>query len=452
MDISSNVKILDENTLVLESDAKKGDTISLNKITSIDKSFLEKAIKEKYKEEFALTLTKEIELVKKEKDIEIKKLQDKIDSFDNLKRNEISKINSENTLENTKNLMELKNKYNEKINELNNTIKEYQNRLEIEKTNKEKDIEIETNKVKSELKEQINNLENKLDSINKIKEYELKEKISELEKEHNETVNALKIDIDKLKLEKNSLNNKQLGEQLEKWCVQEYNNYAVAGFKDCEFVKMNDSIKEEGETKATKPDFKFVVYLDKSKQTILTSVCLEMKNEFFNDSINKKKNEDHYSKLDKDRNKNGLEYALLVSELDWTSSNDSPIVKVNNFEKMYMVRPQYFITFLSLITTLANKYKEMITEKYRKDELFAKKDKIIEDFNSLKETYLNKPLNSLTKEIEEVRSNSTKIRDLNNKNIEALNKILEDKIETFKTKIEKFDINKITKQIDKLDV
>ena len=63
--------------------------------------------------------------------------------------------------------------------------------------------------------------------------------------------------IDKLKLEKNSLNTKRLGEQLEKWCVQEYNNYAIAGFQNCEFIKMNDSIKENDDNKATKPDFKF---------------------------------------------------------------------------------------------------------------------------------------------------------------------------------------------------
>ena len=75
MDISSNVKILNENTLVLESDASKGDTISLNKITSIDKSFLEAIIKSKYQSEYDKKLKEELTLLKYQKNVEIKKLE-----------------------------------------------------------------------------------------------------------------------------------------------------------------------------------------------------------------------------------------------------------------------------------------------------------------------------------------------------------------------------------------
>ena len=264
-------------------------------------------------------------------------------------------------------------------------------------------------------------------------------------------VNELNGIIDKLKLEKNSLNTKRLGEQLEKWCVQEYNNYAIAGFQNCEFIKMNDSIKENDDNKATKPDFKFVVYLDKDKKVELTSVCLEMKNEYFNDSVNKKRNEDHYNKLDKDRNKNNLEYALLVSELDWTSTNDSPIVKVNGYEKMYMVRPQYFITFLSLIATLASKYRDIITTKYEEQEIFKQKNELIEEFSNLKNTYLIKPLNSLIKDINTIKEKTNKIIELSNQNIQTLNEICDTKLQTLYDKIEKFDIIKISKKVDKLN-
>ena len=76
MDISSNVKILNENTLVIESDASKGDTISLNKITSIDKSFLEAIIKSKYQSEYDKKLKEELTLLKNQKDVEIKRLED----------------------------------------------------------------------------------------------------------------------------------------------------------------------------------------------------------------------------------------------------------------------------------------------------------------------------------------------------------------------------------------
>ena len=65
-------------------------------------------------------------------------------------------------------------------------------------------------------------------------------------------------------------------------------------------------------------------------------------------------------KLDKDRIKKGCEYALLVSELEWNSDNDVPIKKVPEYEKMYVVRPQYFITFLSIVYSFGMKYKDLL--------------------------------------------------------------------------------------------
>ena len=223
---------------------------------------------------------------------------------------------------------------------------------------------------------------------------------------------------------------------------------------------MNDSIKESDDNKATKPDFKFVVYLDKDKKVELTSVCLEMKNEYFNDSVNKKRNEDHYNKLDKDRNKNNLEYALLVSELDWTSTNDSPIVKVNGYEKMYMVRPQYFVTFLSLIATLASKYRDIITTKYEEQEIFKQKNELIEEFNNLKNTFSGLTENTEytisakmknTESGYESEEKTNKIIELSNQNIQTLNEICDTKLQTLNDKIEKFDIIKISKKVDKLN-
>ncbi len=428
MDISSNVKILNENTLVLESDASKGDTISLNKITSIDKSFLEAIIKSKYQSEYDKKLKEELTLLKNQKDVEIKRLEDQLQSFNENKNKDIEVINSNNEAKIKDEINKLQVKYQQEIFALKEELSQYKVKLDNEINNKSKDIEIEKTKIQS-----------------------FYSTISKLNLDHANEVNELNGIIDKLKLEKNSLNTKRLGEQLEKWCVQEYNNYAIAGFQNCEFIKMNDSIKESDDNKATKPDFKFVVYLDKDKKVELTSVCLEMKNEYFNDSVNKKRNEDHYNKLDKDRNKNNLEYALLVSELDWTSTNDSPIVKVNGYEKMYMVRPQYFITFLSLIATLASKYRDIITTKYEEQEIFKQKNELIEEFNNLKNTYLIKPLNSLIKDINTIKEKTNKIIELSNQNIQTLNEICDTKFQTLYDKIEKFDIIKISKKVDKLN-
>lgn len=451
MDISSNVKILNENTLVLESDASKGDTISLNKITSIDKSFLEAIIKSKYQSEYDKKLKDELTLLKNQKDVEIKRLEDQLQSFNENKNKDIEVINSNNEAKIKDEINKLQVKYQQEIFALKEELSQYKVKLDNEINNKSKDIEIEKTKIESFYSTQIEKLQLEKNQLEKISKLQIDEAISKLNLDHANEVNELNGIIDKLKLEKNSLNTKRLGEQLEKWCVQEYNNYAIAGFQNCEFIKMNDSIKESDDNKATKPDFKFVVYLDKDKKVELTSVCLEMKNEYFNDSVNKKRNEDHYNKLDKDRNKNNLEYALLVSELDWTSTNDSPIVKVNGYEKMYMVRPQYFITFLSLIATLASKYRDIITTKYEEQEIFKQKNELIEEFSNLKNTYLIKPLNSLIKDINTIKEKTNKIIELSNQNIQTLNEICDTKFQTLYDKIEKFDIIKISKKVDKLN-
>ena len=134
------------------------------------------------------------------------------------------------------------------------------------------------------------------------------------------------------------------------------------GFRAIYIDKDNVSIKEDGETKGTKADYIFKVFCDEEKSMELASVACEMKSEDPN-STNKRKNSDHYKKLDADRKKKNCEYALLVSELEWNDDNDVPIRKVKDYDKMYVVRPQYFITFLNIIASLANKYQSVLLEK-----------------------------------------------------------------------------------------
>ena len=90
----------------------------------------------------------------------------------------------------------------------------------------------------------------------------------------------------------------------------EYENYAQCGFEACSWEKDNLSIKDDGDTKGTKADYIFKVYATKEMRSaeLLTSVVCEMKNESPS-STNKKKNADHYAKLDKDRMKKNCEYA-----------------------------------------------------------------------------------------------------------------------------------------------
>ena len=260
----------------------------------------------------------------------------------------------------------------------------------------------------------------------------------------------MQFELERLKLVKSTLNVKMLGEELERWCNEEYESYASVGFNNCIWEKDNNSIKDDDEFKGSKADYIFRSYLDESHTIELASICCEMKNEALN-SKNKKKNSDHYSKLDKDRVKKNCEYALLISELEWDSHNDTPIKKVRDYEKMYVVRPQYFITFLSLIASLANKYSDILLKKKKEEINLLSSIEIIEEFESFKKTYIENPLDSLIRKIEKIQKNSEAISNANKVIQETCNDIMLTTITTMKEKIDRFNIKKIANKVKKLE-
>ena len=112
--------------------------------------------------------------------------------------------------------------------------------------------------------------------------------------------------------QKASLNVKQTGEDLEAWCDNEVNSYMQNGLFNCKWYKDNKSIKEEGEVKGSKADFIFEIYKDNTHSYLLSSVCLEMKDEN-PDSVNKKTNADYFKQLDKNRNKKNCKYVRILT-------------------------------------------------------------------------------------------------------------------------------------------
>jgi len=435
-----NIKfaIIDKDTLELLEDANKGDKINLKEEVNIDTSYVE-------------------ELIKNKKDLEYNKLLDKE------KKELEDRLNKEHELSLIKKEDEVKKELEEKIKSLT---------LDLEKTkaSKEGEIKLKENEIESKYKERINNLNNEINNLNNNIKSQIELEKRRIENEYlvkkeeyltkqQEEIEKLKEDRDiwhsrynDLSLKKNNLNVKKLGEELEKYCFEEYQNASVAGFNYSTFIKDNESVKEEGETKGTKADYIFKVYSSSEykDENVLTSVCLEMKNEAI-ESTNKKKNSDHYAKLDKDRNKKNCEYALLVSELEWDSENDSPIKKVKEFPNMFVVRPQYMISFLSLIYTLANKYKETLTEFNKEKFEFKTSQEIKEEFDNLKNTYFIKPLEKLEKQYNDLKDNNEKIINSAEKNRTILNTLINNGIYEIRAKIERFDISKITKKLDKLE-
>lgn len=162
----------------------------------------------------------------------------------------------------------------------------------------------------------------------------------------DDTIKMKDDEIDRLKNFKQKLSTKMVGETLEQHCEIEFNKLRATGFKNAYFEKDND--RREG----TKGDY---IYreLDKNGNEII-SIMFEMKNEN-EETTRKKRNEDFFTKLDKDRIKKGCEYAVLVSmlEIDNELYNTGIIDVSHRFEKMYVVRPQFFIPIITLLRNAA---------------------------------------------------------------------------------------------------
>ena len=142
------------------------------------------------------------------------------------------------------------------------------------------------------------------------------------------------------------LSTKMLGESLEQHCETEFNRIRTTAFSRAYFEKDNDT------NNGTKGDFIFKEADDTG--TEIVSIMFEMKNE--SDSTDKKKkNEDFFKKLDKDRTEKGCEYAVLVSMLESESDlYNTGIVDVSyKYPKMYVVRPQFFIPIITLLRNAA---------------------------------------------------------------------------------------------------
>ena len=152
--------------------------------------------------------------------------------------------------------------------------------------------------------------------------------------------------IDYYKDLKTRMSTKMVGETLEIHCSTEFNRMRMSMYPRAYFEKDNDI------RGGTKGDFVFRDYDEDGTEYI--SVMFEMKNEMDGTAV-KHKNEDFFAKLDKDRNEKGCEYAVLVSLLEPDSElYNAGIVDISyRFPKMYVIRPQFFMPIISLLTQAA---------------------------------------------------------------------------------------------------
>ena len=189
---------------------------------------------------------------------------------------------------------------------------------------------------------EITDLKGKL--ISKETENELKER--SLKEQYEEKLKMKDEQLEYYKDFKARQSTKMIGESLEQHCLAQFNSIRMTAFPNAYFEKDNDA------RTGSKGDFIFRESDESGTEFI--SIMFEMKNEA-DGTATKHKNEDFFRELDKDRREKGCEYAVLVSMLEIDSElYNNGIVDVSyRYEKMYVIRPQFFIPIITLLRNAA---------------------------------------------------------------------------------------------------
>jgi hypothetical protein len=233
------------------------------------------------------------------------------------------------------------------------------------------DVEMKMREDIIERDKQIALLNNKLQSLEDNKKLELNQALSQKDKELLETQHKVELLQKETEIEKASIkekfelelkqkeetiafykdfkakqSTKMIGESLEQHCEIEFNKLRMTAFRNASFSKDNDA------KSGSKGDY---IYRENDENGIeIISIMFEMKNEEDQTST-KKKNEHFFKELDKDRNEKKCEYAILVTLLEQDNElYNTGIVDVSyEYEKMYVIRPQFFIPLITLLRNAA---------------------------------------------------------------------------------------------------
>lgn len=206
------------------------------------------------------------------------------------------------------------------------------------------------------IKEAVTAIEKERDELKssaKLLEQDKKLALNALKEKYEVQISDREKEIERIRDMKAKLSTKMLGETLEQHCEIEFEKMRATAFSGCYFEKDNDA------SSGSKGDYIFREKVEKDVEVV--SIMFEMKNES-DTTATKKRNEDFFKELDKDRNEKGCEYAVLVSLLEPDNElYNSGIVDVSHrYPKMYVVRPQFFIPIITLLRNAAQnslKYK-----------------------------------------------------------------------------------------------
>lgn len=283
-------------------------------------------------------LEKDTELSQKEKTIEQLKAQ--------LSGNETEKklAISEAVNKKEKEREEALEKKNSELAEKVRLIEELKAKLENNETQKKLAVSEAVQEKEKELSKKVTEItELKSQLSNKETEHELKEQ--SLQKQYEDRLKLKDEQIEYYKDFKARQSTKMIGESLEQHCLTQFNSLRMTAFPAAYFEKDNDA------RTGSKGDF---IFREEADGVEFISIMFEMKNEM-DETATKHKNEDFLKELDKDRREKKCEYAVLVSllEIDNELYNNGIVDVSYKYDKMYVIRPQFFIPMITLLRNAA---------------------------------------------------------------------------------------------------
>lgn len=271
-------------------------------------------------------------------------------------------------------------------------------------------------------REELNNKElaiKELTSRLETQELASNNKILEIKRQNEMLLKAKDEEIEHYKDLKSRLSTKLLGESLEVHCHNMFNRARSQGqFPDAYFEKDNDV------SGGTKGDFIFRDYIGDDEYI---SIMFEMKNEDEN-TVSKHRNEDFFAKLDKDRNAKHCEYAILVSTLEAESElyNEGIVDVSYRYPKMMVVRPQFFMAVITMISRAARRGAERLVSLQHEltiakaqtvdvTKFEERRDKFVANFSKLVDAHIKKQdaaLEALDKAIEQAERQANNLRKI----------------------------------------
>ncbi|MCK8616972.1 DUF2130 domain-containing protein [Fructobacillus sp. M158] len=349
-----NYSVQSETVLVLQETGQIGDTIDLKDEQKIDSNSLSKAVQDsidqRIKDEKAAWEKSQSALIDSQVQKEKEAAKFSVEQAKQLAKEDAQKERDRLQEE----LLQLKADLaaSKKQNESEQALALERQRAEfLAKQQAEKEAASEQSQ---SLERQLLELKNQVDNQERDRELAL----SKTKSDYEAQLKAAHDQVEFYKDFKARQSTKEIGESLEVYAHQEFDKIRPYAFPNAYFEKDNEVSKETG----SKGDFIFRDYDDGLE---FISIMFDMKNEA--DTTEKKhKNSDFFKELDKDRKEKGTEYAVLVSLLESDSDlYNTGIVQVHEYEKMYVIRPQFFVHFIGLLRNAALdsvQYKKQLQE------------------------------------------------------------------------------------------